>query len=144
MNPIDIRYLPPRIQRIAKEVGMEATYAFLKAHGLELITIPPTYKEGCKLEEHVGKDMAIALIHLFDPGPMDVPKPDKLLQRWRNYEIYHDVEVKGMSNAEVVKKYNITRAWIHKVRQQVRAMLNDPKQPSDVPAEIQYNLPLDF
>lgn len=110
-NPVDLRALPTRTNLLAQRVGLQLTYEFLNAHWFETLYIPPNLKHS-NLDQRVGKDVAQALIDLWPNQQFTPPKPDKLLQKWRDYEI----GTSELSTKELCKKYNITRQRLSQIR----------------------------
>ena len=114
-NPVGLRALPTRTNLLAQRVGLQLTYAFLKAHWFETLYIPPNL-DYSNLDKRVGKTVALALIELWPKQHFTPPKPDKLLQKWRD----HEIGASELSTKELCKKYNITRQRLSQIRKALK------------------------
>lgn len=111
-NPVDIRSLPMRIRLIAEKVGIQRTYEFLSEHWSTTLYIPATL-DNSDLAEKVGEDVALALIELWPSQKLDPPKPDKLMQQWRD----HELNAGTLKTKEACERFNITRQRCSQIRQ---------------------------
>lgn len=128
-NPVTIKCITSyRIQALAKEMGIEATYAFLDAHWHTHFYVPATVTK--TLIQRVGNEWAAVLVELYPDQYYQPPKPDKILEIWRNHEI-SKLKAQGCKVNVLSKRFKITRQRINQITREVDPS-NDP------------NLTLDF
>jgi len=132
-NPVDLRALPTRTSMLAKRIGLQLTYEFLNAFWCETLYIPPNLKHS-NLDKRVGMTVALALIELWPNQQFTPPKPDKLLQKWRD----HEIGSSDLSTKELCKKYNITRQRLS----QIRLALKSPTERKQQFENLTLDLPI--
>lgn len=115
MQQINLKALPYRTRMIAEQLGMEETFALLKAHGAESHTIPAAFTPNCALAKNLGPAAAKALCALWPGRPIDLPKVDKIMQQWRDQCLIEEMTTGKLGMVQAVKKYNLTRQRINQI-----------------------------
>jgi hypothetical protein len=130
-NPVGINNLTSyRIRHLVEKLGMEVTFNFLNSHWHTKFFIPSTVSN--KLIERVGDDVALTLVALYPGQHYQPPKPDKILELWRNHEIVRERN-SGIKMEDLCKKYQITRQRINQIEHEV-----DPKH------DLNFSLDFEF
>ena len=113
-NPVNLKALPYRVRFIAELLGMNETYQLLEKHCFDTLYIPPNLLRS-SLDKKIGEKAAKALIQLWPNQTITLPKPDKIMQQWRNHELLIAKRAGTLSTADASKKYNLTRQRINQI-----------------------------
>lgn len=129
-NPVTWKNLTSyRIKLLAQHLGMDATYSLLTEFVHVTLYIPRTLTNS-ELTKKVGVDAANVLVKLWPDQRVTLPKPDKMLNLWRNHEIIKRIDNGDITTTNACIEYDLTRQRINQIRQSLQPETYPEKHPN--------------
>lgn len=111
-------------------LGEQAALAAVQSLGGQRIEVPK--RVGGKLVDFLGEDVVAVLVEHYSGCRVDMPSRGYIERIHCTIQLRNDVLNSELSANELADKHGVTRAWVHKLRVQLR----DTSSPTPKPLKV--------